>query len=156
MGKSKRTWLKACNALWALLAAVLGFAGCDNIINQSCEYGMPTADYKIKGKVVDSQEKPVSDIQIIIKKLRGSEPDYHYYWDTLTTDKQGEFLFEKTETSEHKFRIDYQDIKNGIFKHDSIDVVMPNPTGGKGWYEGQSYKEEIITLEEEIDTEDGE
>ncbi len=155
MVKSKRNWLKVCNTLWALLAAVLGFTGCDQIGTERCEYGMPTADYKIKGKVVDSQEKPVGDIQIIVKRVLGDNPDHHYSWDTLTTDKQGEFLFEKSETSEHKFRIDYQDIKNGIFKHDSTDVVMPNPTGGKGWYEGQSYKEKTIILEE-IDAEDGE
>lgn len=153
MRKSKRSFLNLFNVLWTFIMATLGFTACEH--TTACEYGMPTAKYKIKGKVIDSREQPTADIQIIVKQLQGGRPTHAYSWDTLKTDIQGEFLYELNDVTEDEFRIDWQDKKLGLFKHDSIDIEMPKPTGGKGWYRGESYEEVTIILKDEIDTEDG-
>ena len=81
--------------LAAFLMKVLGFgaavAGCDGtILNPDiyCEYGCPTADYEIKGKVQDADGNPLSGIRVGI--MGG---DYAMY--TAVSGGDGSFAFDK-------------------------------------------------------------
>lgn len=151
MGKSKRKWLNVCNGVWTVIMAILGFTACEHMAKD--EYGVPYAKYKIKGKVIDSQKNPTSDIQIIIKRMQGDEPINPLGWDTLKTDMKGEFFYKLEEVTEDKFRINWQDIKYGLYEEGEREIIMPKPTGGKGWYRGESSEEITIELEEQIDGE---
>ena len=59
---------------FALLAAVLGIAGCkgagDDVL---CMYGVPTMSYELKGKVTDVAGKPVEGIEVTFERIYGAD-----------------------------------------------------------------------------------
>ena len=56
-----------------LLLGILGFTACGEGGaggGMMCEYGTPTADFTVKGKVTDADGKPIKGIEISSKDLR--------------------------------------------------------------------------------------
>lgn len=136
------------------ILSVIGFlTGC-NIINPPvAEYGVPSADYIIKGIVTDSATStPVPNIRII----RGDSTVYSYpQFDTIYTDAQGKyqttvnsFPFESP-----TFHLKVDDVDGtqnvGEFQSKTMEVVFTSSDWIKkesGWYEGKSQKTADIKL----------
>ena len=78
-----------------IIVLVLGFSGvfsgCELLPENEdpvCEYGMPHADYVIKGVVTDEEtSNPIQNIRVI-------RQIYQEYGDTLYTDSEGKYAFE--------------------------------------------------------------
>lgn len=146
MKNGKKKWLLLCNRMLSGVLVLLGFTSCDGLGQATCEYGQPYARYEIKGKVVDTQQKAISNARIIVKQLeRNSDTLFPYaYHDTVYTQKNGEYIYENRGTSYGRFRLVCED-PSGRYKADST-VVQMKPTGGEGWYEGSDSKVENFEL----------
>ncbi len=73
----------------ALLGMVITFFGCGTTkqnVNQEimCLYGVPTATYKVSGKVTNEQHKPLQDMNIVVKGYKNRPIS-----DTVKTDAKG-------------------------------------------------------------------
>lgn len=73
--------------------ALLGFAAC---AETSVEYGTPTMDFRVRGKVISDDGKALKDIQVIVKKrmhiVIAEEGELVPDDDTIYTDSGGEFV----------------------------------------------------------------
>lgn len=153
MNKRRTQCLRVSNRALSGLLAILGFASCggDSPWGGTEEYGTPTTSYEIKGKVVDSQEKPIGKARVIVKRMYdGKLVDDKHYRDTVEANASGEYDFQQRNTSGMDFRIVCEDPSN-TYEADSVDVKMDKPTGGKGWDKGKSAKEVNIKLTKEKD-----
>lgn len=61
----------AVRKLLSGVLVLLGFTACDSDGpgNELCEYGTPSADYQVKGKVLDQTGKPIKGVQVVVKDL---------------------------------------------------------------------------------------
>lgn len=141
MDKKREQWLKVSNRLLSGTLALLGFSACgSNGGDIPLEYGMPHANYEIKGNVTDEAGDKLAGMRVIAKTLIGSRPNDPYLNDTIATDAKGAFLFDKKgTTSEGRYRVVCED-PNGVYKSDSTEVKM-EPKGRDGWYQGSDSKE---------------
>lgn len=140
MKGNREQWLRISNRLLSGAMALLGFSACGGNGENSLEYGMPHADYEIKGSVTDEAGNGLSGMRIITKTLIGEREDDPYFRDTVATNATGVFVLEKkNETSEGRYRVVCED-PAGVYKADSTDIQM-KPKGGKGWYQGSDSKE---------------
>lgn len=140
MKGNREQWLKISNRLLSGAMALLGFSACGSNGDYALEYGMPHADYEIKGSVTDEAGNELSGMRIITKTLIGEREDDPYFRDTVATNAAGTFVLEKkNETSEGRYRVVCED-PAGVYKVDSTDIQM-KPKGGKGWYQGSDSKE---------------
>jgi putative lipoprotein (rSAM/lipoprotein system) len=60
------------------ILGLLGFTGCDligGIVNPVCEYGMPTADFKLVGEIKDQDNNPIEGLKVKYRHLNGSWTD---------------------------------------------------------------------------------
>jgi len=168
--KTKKVLLKSINWLLAGILTLLGFTGCEK--NGVDEYGVPYADYTIKGEVVNKATgKPVEGIQV----------GYYFgcwgcmYGVILTpyvpkarvlTNAKGEFKltdrFSLGEVQVEEGRItlpvsveDIDGEKNGLFfsKFLQVDMSKAEPSGKpKKWYDGEytvNVKIELTEIEQE-------
>lgn len=79
---------------------LFGFVSCDNGGGDiPVEYGMPSAKYRVKGKVIDADtQEPVPGIEVVTGAVHtGDGKEWLSYPDTLITDKDGAFAIERTE-----------------------------------------------------------
>ena len=121
-------------------------------------YGVPTVDYTVKGRVVDSAGKPVKGVQVM---LINSEIDPENlpespYWDEQlkriadTTDAQGNFEVRNTDRSWEQVRVMVRDVdgaKNGKFENQVVDVEFGEPEGGRGnWRLGERKAEVTVKM----------
>lgn len=149
----KFSWLKACNSLLSGALALLGYASCDSsgIGGETpLEYGTPYAKYEIKGKVTDRDTKAaVEGARIIVKPLqwKSDEPHHPYYFDTLQTDREGNYLYQNEATVTDRFRVVCED-PSGALKADSATIKM-DPQGGKGWFQGSDSQEVDFELKKQ-------
>jgi putative lipoprotein (rSAM/lipoprotein system) len=134
--------LKSANGILAGLMLLLGFSSCQD---QTVEYGAPSADYAIKGTVVNkSTGQPVQGIEV---KIDIDKPYVQWKgpWEKLTT-QEGLFnlsmpnaLFDGSE----QITIAATDIDgeaNGSFKSDTVYVSFRNAqqtAEGKRWFMGE-------------------
>ena len=152
----KSKTLRFYNRLIMLVLVLMGFSACDddsNIFNNGgdgddimLEYGTPQVSYRLKGKVVNEANKPVRNIQLIIK----TNPDYARP-DTLYSKGDGQFEYQTYNWSAKEMNVVYTDLRNEdiVYKTDSVSVVMGKPTGGDGrWNQGEASKEIVIKLKE--------
>jgi putative lipoprotein (rSAM/lipoprotein system) len=130
-----KTYAKALTVFFTLLGAI---TGCD-YFEPRCEYGTPSADFVVKGKVIDkSSRKPVQDIRIIHKT--GYAPTS----DTVKTNANGEFELKFVEfpgTNQWVYAEDLDGTENGgLYGPDSLTVnssQMKRIKKGDGsWYQG--------------------
>lgn len=143
--------LKAANGLLALLLAVLGFSSCDKSDEELVEmYGVPHAQFSIKGKVVNAEKEAIPNIQITSAGQYSGNGKiwFHPNPDTITTDAQGEFATQITGMPVPLLRLyatDTDGAANKAYANDSIDIKIDKLTGGDGsWNQGHFSKEDIL------------
>jgi len=149
MKKLYRPLLKGTN--WAL-AGILSLMGlgisCDSIIGVGTdEYGVPHADFKVKGKVTDAEGKPVQGIMVHAQ----TTPDEYNYVDTTYTDANGNYEVRAEVLGIKQVDVYAEDIDgelNGSFQPDSARILSEdiNLTGGSSWLIGRDEKEINFTL----------
>jgi hypothetical protein len=138
----KQIVLKTYGKMLALLMSFFGFIiGCDKWIDPVAEYGVPSADFKVKGTVKSAHTgNPIPNIRIIVK-----EP-FERNADTAFTDAGGNYSLEINQIIGFPVKIHAHDVDgeaNGSFNPDSIVVDWDNVSRikkGKGWYKGMYEK----------------
>ena len=143
MKKVEINFLKTCNAIIALLLAVLGFA--PSCKGPQYDYGVPTAKYIIKGKIELSVDHSVlSDIQVIM------------HGDTAYSNISGNYqIIKSSHGGSANFVIQFRDIDgalNGEIAPLDTIVEFKNPVfknGDGNWYEGETEKEFDVKLKPE-------
>lgn len=144
MSPIRSTWLKFCR--WAL--AVLGISAvvsCEEIIDDilpAAEYGCPSMDFEIKGKVVNSENGDgIEGIRVSVH-----ENDYG----SVLSGKGGEFVLNGSEFPQDSLKLFATDIdgqQNGLFQDTELMVgLSKEKDGDKSWYEGK-YSASGIVIE---------
>lgn len=131
---------------FAMLLALLGVSATSCFLTP-CMYGSPSADWTVKGKVIDEDGKPVAGLQVVLGNQYESNENVIYdqeYWplDTLKTGTDGLYSTDQQGFPLNFLRVDVHDIDGeaggGEFADVSLimrDIKFEN---GKGWYEGHA------------------
>lgn len=141
---SKKTKLVGQLLSWLLL--LLGFSACE----EREEYGTPTVDYQVKGKVTTASGEAVKGIQVVVKDQHGTfkqkEQWMYYHNDTIYTDANGEFISrEASSFSLSDQKVCFYDVdgelNGGTFESDSVglkEMAQKRIKKGSGnWYGGK-------------------
>ncbi len=139
----KIKYLKFKNWLLATMAGLLGInmSSCELV---AMEYGCPSANFNVKGKVTDPQGNPIPGIQVT-----GN-------WDNDITNASGDYSLSATADPpypENTIQIVFADVdssENGSYRDDTASVVFRHSdlTGGDGhWFEGSATKTLNVTLQ---------
>ena len=108
------------------------------------EYGCPSANFNVKGKVTDPQGNPIPGIQVT-----GN-------WDNDITSASGDYILSARVDPlypEDTIQIVFADVDssaNGSYQNDTVPVTFQYSelTGGDGhWYEGSATKTLNVTLQ---------
>lgn len=128
-------------------------------------YGVPTMNYRISGKVMDAQGKPVKDVRVNMLEygieatadtVYGDPENVRNYLEntSVKTDKKGRFVIEENATPREEVRILVRDVdgsENGAYKNQLIHMKVDNESIDKsnagGWNRGSFKKEIDIKLE---------
>ena len=166
--KINRALIRGTNWALAGLISLLGFAGgCEK--ENLVEYGVPNADYTVKGVVVNKTDgKPIEGIRVRYTPYTGEGPKLMYGVPPspyepktyVTTDSKGEFKL-----TENSFPVSNQTVPvfiddidgelNGLFKSDTLYVDFSKAEQTKKshrWYEGEytvTVKVELKEVENE-------
>ena len=111
---------------------------------------MPKNKYEIKGKVTDRDTKAaIEGARIIVKPMqwKSDETFPPQAFDTLQTDKDGNYLYQNEMTVIDRFRVVCED-PSGALKADSATIKM-DPQGGEGWYQGSDSQEVDFELKKQ-------
>ena len=141
----------------SFLLMLLGFQSCNTAM---VEYGTPSATFKVKGKVQDSDTKePIKNVRAVLVRVQHHENSNQkieniYETDTVYTNNAGEFSTSVTSfpKSNVEFKIkfaDVDDVENGEYESKDVEVIFDNPEyqGGSGsWYKGEA-AENIGTID---------
>lgn len=124
---------------------LLGFSSCEST-DPRVEYGTPSADYKVKGKVVsDTAEDPIKNIRVVM--IENEEESASYLMgDTVSTDIKGEFEINTHRFPYNEFKIKFEDIDgelNGEFEDKAEVIQFQNSDYKEGvsWYKGEAEKD---------------
>ena len=134
--------------LYGFLMTILGFSGCEHVINTLAEYGQPSADFSILGEVKSSEGKPIKGIRVIVNPQRDQTDEYSkWVQDTLYTDSDGKFSKEQLKygwPTTDKFKVTFEDIdgpeNGGEFEtvallDDGLSIKQVKKGSGN-WYKG--------------------
>lgn len=139
----RKKWYRIANGTLSALLALLGFDACTE--NGVCEYGTPTVDYHVAGRVTDEAGEPIEGIRVTVR-------GYHDYSDgsqeqSVLTDKEGLYETDKVRTGwiDPQMRIVFEDVDGeahgGVFRKDSVmsaDMQRRQLKKGDGhWYDGE-------------------
>ena len=149
MKKLNRSILRKINYCIGLIFSLFGITSCEEV---RAEYGVPSADYQISGRVENAQKQGIKGIKVSLK-----EPNYGIFegnpfaTDTTTTD--GAFEINCSEFPEREIWLIAEDIdstENGSYRRDSV-LITPefNDVPGSNWHHTAEVKDIVITLEEE-------
>ena len=155
--KIKRAFIKGTNWALAGLIGLLGFTNCKE--DMRTEYGVPNADYTVKGMVVDKATgKPIKGIQVAYSwngpvAEYGVQPTPYVKKASVLTDAKGEYVLKDKFSIEEMIQDDnsiptfipvyVSDIdgqENGLYSDTILNVDFKNAvhTGKqKGWYDGE-------------------
>ncbi len=141
------------------LLVILGFAAissCDaeNEPEFAAEYGTPHADFTLKIKVSDMENKPVEGIRVAIATGYVSHLDNGPV-DTVYTSASG--VYENTRQLVRVYdhmRLKFEDVdgeeNGGCFKTQEVSVPVRQLEKGDGhWYDGKFEASAEVTLEKE-------
>lgn len=158
----KKLILKPYDKIIVALLGLIGLlTGCDLIHQPVAEYGVPHAEYEIKGTVTDSiTSTPVQDIRVIVTRTQTyTEKDSTLtHIDTLAlkkTDSQGKFdiQVEFFPLDELTFKVKTDDpdgpANGGDFVSQQKDVLFKHSDligSNGGWYDGKAVKTIDIKL----------
>lgn len=126
---------------------LLGFSCKDDPVD---EYGVPSARYKVRGQVVSAEKgkEAIPNIQVVMIEYEPNKPEEIYFdGDTVKTDANGGFSFDKVRFPYNHFKIKLQDIDgeaNGAFddKEVIIEFKKSDYKGGQGsWNEGEARRD---------------
>ena len=124
-------------------------------------YGVPTVDFAVKGRVVDSKGKPVSGVQVTLINSDidpDNLPDTPHWKEQMarvsdTTDADGNFNVKTTDRPWETVRLMVSDIdgkKNGIFEKQLISPDFGEPVQGNqpvsAWKLGEKQADVIVEL----------
>ena len=132
-----------------LLATAAGLLGVNVGCDFPVEYGCPTADYEVKGRVATQDDVPINGAEV-------SLDEKYYFYTSDTTDADGRYYiqFSKVPIDGDTLKVYFSDIDgeaNGHYADTTVKVVF-NPSdlhGGDGhWYEGHAAKEVDVKLRE--------
>ena len=138
------------SGILSALLVLLGFSGCSTPL---AEYGSPSADYKVRGKIVSSKSPGIGieGIEVsIIPKYR-YDPEYGYPEEHIlksNSGSNGDFLiYEQRRGFPSKYTVTIKDIDgeaNGLFEDQTIEIEFKKEEykGASGrWYEGLAEKD---------------
>lgn len=149
----KNSILKTSNRLYGFVMGLLGFSlGCQSCGLQTDEYGAPSADYIISGRVTDAKNNPIKNIEVNI--IEHTYDGKEYSVKKLNTDDFGKYIYTHAGGSEEMtFSIKYSDtdgVENGgEFENmtQGVEFRHEDFTGGDGnWYAGKATKTANATL----------
>ena len=164
--KMKKQIIRLINISLATMLVLLGFSNCE----PRKEYGVPNADYTVKGKIVDKADlKPIKGIRIGYGRYKNDSPvlmygviptDYRTY-KSDTTDTNGAFNltdhFSIEEYQSDSIPVFVQDIdgeENGLYQDTIINIDFKDASRSgkpKGWYSGKFTVEKNIKLKRKTD-----
>ena len=135
------------NAVLTALLAMLGY-GCEEPMDEygtPVEYGVPSADYIVRGTVTDESGNPIQGIKTTLKAIPDEAPEYTQGIDSINTDAAGKFeLQTRWYAGIPDLKLIAEDIDGeaggGAFQSDPVllgDLQMQNVEDGQGWYEGK-------------------
>ncbi len=131
--------IKICKSLLAFL----GFAvvSCD-ILEVRDEYGTPTMDYTVMGKVVNDKKEVLPQI-----KVKGLLPNWDGNRDSTYTAASGEFAITQQRITGFggKASLIFED-ESGVYRTDTIDVTLTQKKKGSGWYNGEFAAEDVEVI----------
>ena len=150
---SRKSFIRGINTLLAALLTLLGFSNCSS--EALVEYGVPNADYTVKGIVIDkANAKPIKGVRIGFSSnyngpvlMYGVMPQPYRSIKADTTDINGAYKlsdnFSVGEIQDNILPVYVQDIdgpENGAFNDTILNVDFENAkkTGkSKNWYDGE-------------------
>jgi putative lipoprotein (rSAM/lipoprotein system) len=149
-----RKWLKLFDKA---IIALLGFTGllssCYIVIEEPAAYGMPSADFVLKGTVTDgASSQPIRNIRVVrpfVEYAYGPEGiGYTQAGDTVYTDKDGKFAFEYGDDSFiMQYRLKLEDIdgveNGGKFRSKDVEGEFTEVNRDRGKF----VKTQNITLD---------
>ena len=155
MKKLNRSILRRINYCIGFILSFLGMSiftsceyGCPPI---QCEYGTPSADYQISGRVENAQKQGIGGIKVSLK-----EPNYNTFEEnpfcTDTTNADGTFSMNFSDFPKNEFWLIAEDIdstENGSYRRDSV-LITPEikDVPGSNWHHTAEVKDIVITLKE--------
>ena len=162
MKKFNRKLIRGTNWALAGLLSLLGFTGCGKDDNGggeiSVEYGVPSANFKVLGRVTNEQGQPLGGMRVVASEVttiwsKGPEQCYSgLLRDTVYTASDGSFdreysvfpadsvyILMKIEDTAEPSVYDSDSVKVGFAKGDLKD-------GGKHWYRGAAEKKVNVKL----------
>lgn len=141
----KNMILKLCKGLLGLLGIVVA-TSCDDILGgMVCEYGTPSMDYTVMGKVVNARNEALKGIKVKTMSRNGLSGRQ----DSTYTDVSGNFTVSQESVFPNKtVPIVFED-ESGTYKSDTLDVKLTQVKEGKNWYSGKFAAEDVkVTLED--------
>jgi putative lipoprotein (rSAM/lipoprotein system) len=163
--------IKGINLALAGILSLLGFVGCEKT-EPLLEYGMPHADYTVKGVVVNKATgKPIEGIRVGYDSIAWAIPEYGVIGisyqpksrvlDVMTNEK-GEFKLTDSFFPDKNLTLpvyidDIDGEKNGLFQSERLEVDFSKAVQtGKpsSWYEGEftvTKNVELTEIEEKTD-----
>ncbi len=122
--------------------SLLGFSSCDEG-GVELEYGTPTSDYQVKGKVTAEDGTPVKSVKVTTHYW--ADKEHNYDINTTYTDASGEYTTEEADDPDITRRIKngqlivtYED-ESGVYANDttwSEDMAVKKVKKGEGWSSG--------------------
>ena len=145
-------FLRFCR--WALpLLGISGAISCDNVITgpdmygcPPAEYGVPTMEFRMKGKVVDSQsEQPIKGIAV----TRINEETSQESVDTVWTADNGEFICQGEDWPSESMTLKFTDVDGrenlGEFMEKEVKVKLTREEGSQnGWFTGIYISDDVL------------
>lgn len=139
----KKTVIKIYGKLVTVLLVLLGFQTACSKMDPAPEYGVPTADYRITGRVTDAgSRKAIPKIQIVVSRHIKENKLYARH-DTVYTDEEGFYKVAFKDYPDMAICVSAKDIdgplNGGAFESDSKELsfkTFNRDTKGDGWYLG--------------------
>jgi len=146
----KKIRLRVLARVNVLLGAVLALFGCGSkravaVENQIvCLYGVPTATYKVSGKVTNEKHKPLQDVQVVVKGYKN-----YPITDTLRTDHKGRYAADYTGYPADSLNIVVTD-PSGEYKADSTQIEVPWQEGASAFDQGEQTFKQNVQLKKNV------
>ena len=153
MKKLNRKLIRGTNWALAGILSLLGFSGCDKIFQM--EYGSPSADFKVTGRVTDEEGRPLSGVRIVAPNVDGKlgKQAYPSPQDTTYTDPDGKYTYRYNAgfaPDSLYLKLRYEDpTARPAYDSDSVTVGFAKGDlkgGDNRWFEGAAEKEVNVTL----------
>ena len=137
------------NVVLTTLLTMLGY-GCTkeepmDMYGVMVEYGVPSANYIVKGTVTDEGGTPIQGIKTSVKSIPDEAPQYTQGLDSVQTDNAGKFQLKASwYAGIPDLKLIVEDVdgeaNGGEFLSDTIridELKRQKLEDGDGWYEGK-------------------